>query len=252
MLTVTFAFVVATALFFLFRQTRWMGVVGVFVLLCISPLFFGGLLLLVGVAYYLFFRRRIFPIVPQSHNLLPDEAGRRTRNTFLPLLALVVGGALALGYSEPTSESAVSQIIGAVRSAPRDEVLVLRTPGGLLEVSRIQTTEVFDATVRHTILGVDIGETMPRIRVPAVYRYHVELEPEWRVVRSDGVFTLVAPTDEAEPAGRRGLRGHAEGRGRSLDPPAVHEHQGPEHAGAQHHREARAEGEEPRLHRPAA
>ena len=62
-----------------------------------------------------------------------------------------------------------------------------------MEVSRIHATEVFDATVKHTILGVDIGETMPRIRVPAVYRYHVELEPEWRVVRSDGVFTLVAP-----------------------------------------------------------
>lgn len=36
MLTVTFAFVVATALFLLFRPTRWMGVVGVIALLCIS------------------------------------------------------------------------------------------------------------------------------------------------------------------------------------------------------------------------
>ena len=34
---------------------------------------------------------------------------------------------------------------------------------------------------------------MPRIRLPAVYRYHIELAPEWRVVRTDGVFTVVAP-----------------------------------------------------------
>ena len=80
MLTVTFAFVVATALFFLFRQTRWMGVVGVFVLLCISPLFFGGLLLLVGVAYYFLFRRRIFPIVPQRTTCYPTRREAYTKH----------------------------------------------------------------------------------------------------------------------------------------------------------------------------
>lgn len=39
MLTITFAFVVATALFFVFERTRGMGVIGVFVLLtrCFSP-----------------------------------------------------------------------------------------------------------------------------------------------------------------------------------------------------------------------
>ena len=57
MLTITFAFVVATALFFLFDRTRWMGVIGVFVLLCIHPLFFTGLFLLLGVAFYFIFLR---------------------------------------------------------------------------------------------------------------------------------------------------------------------------------------------------
>ena len=57
MLTITFAFVVATALFFLFDRTRWMGVIGVFVLLCIHPLFFTGLFLLAGVAFYFIFLR---------------------------------------------------------------------------------------------------------------------------------------------------------------------------------------------------
>ena len=66
MLSVTFAFVVATALFFLFKQTRWMGVLGVFVLLCISPLFFTGILLLVGIACYFIFVRRTYHVIPKA------------------------------------------------------------------------------------------------------------------------------------------------------------------------------------------
>lgn len=58
MLTITFAFVVATGLFFLFERTRGMGVIGVFVLLCINPLLFTGLLLLAGGAAYFFLQRR--------------------------------------------------------------------------------------------------------------------------------------------------------------------------------------------------
>ena len=59
MVTITFAFVVATTLFFLFERTRWMGVVGVFVLLCINPLLFTGLLLIAGaVLYFIFLRRK--------------------------------------------------------------------------------------------------------------------------------------------------------------------------------------------------
>jgi len=45
----------------------------------------------------------------------------------------------------------------------------------------------------HSVLGIDIGETVPRIRVPAVYRYHIELAPRWRVLRTDELFTVVAP-----------------------------------------------------------
>lgn len=58
MLTITFVFVVATALFFVFERTRGMGVVGVFVLLCINPLLFSGLFLIVGLAVYFIFYRR--------------------------------------------------------------------------------------------------------------------------------------------------------------------------------------------------
>jgi hypothetical protein len=69
----------------------------------------------------------------------------------------------------------------------------MRTKGGLLEVSRIDATEVVDTRFVYSVLGLPVGETVPRIRVPAVYRYQVELAPEWRVLRTGEVFTVVAP-----------------------------------------------------------
>ena len=71
MLTITFAFVVATCLFFLFERTRGMGVIGVFVLLCINPLFFTALLLIVAgaVIYFIYLRR--------TKHELPKHLSRR-------------------------------------------------------------------------------------------------------------------------------------------------------------------------------
>ena len=58
MSSVAFAFVAATVLMFVFKQTRWMGIVAAFVLLAINPALFTGLLLAAGGGYYLFRRRR--------------------------------------------------------------------------------------------------------------------------------------------------------------------------------------------------
>jgi hypothetical protein len=69
----------------------------------------------------------------------------------------------------------------------------LRTPGGLLEVSRLYAIETLDTRVTHTFLGIEIGELVPQIRVPAVYTYTIELAKEWRILKTDGVFTVVVP-----------------------------------------------------------
>ena len=53
MLSVSFAFVVATILFFCFERTRWMGIVAVFVLLCINPFLVIGFVVLVVIAAWL-------------------------------------------------------------------------------------------------------------------------------------------------------------------------------------------------------
>jgi hypothetical protein len=79
------------------------------------------------------------------------------------------------------------------RTMTTDEAIVMRTSGGLLEVAIIKSPERFEAAQNHTILGVDVGKTVSRIRVPAVFRYHIELAPEWKILLRDKAFIVVAP-----------------------------------------------------------
>jgi hypothetical protein len=115
------------------------------------------------------------------------------RTLVVALVSLAAGAALAVAFMKVASFRLWSTDRGEVRSASGDEIMVMRTPGGLLEVSRIRATEEFDTRFVHTLVGIPVGETVPRIRVPAVYRYHIELAPEWRVLRTRDTFTVVAP-----------------------------------------------------------
>lgn len=79
-------------------------------------------------------------------------------------------------------------------SAALDQVEVIRTEGGLLQVSTIQAPEYFKAVKPHDILGFDLGATTTHIRVPATFHYHIELAREWKVrVRPDGTVIVIAP-----------------------------------------------------------
>ena len=74
------------------------------------------------------------------------------------------------------------------------ESVLLRTPGGRLEVAELKQVETFEVSRDHDVLGVPVGSTFSRIRVPAHYRYHVELAPEWRVtVQPGGGVRVIAP-----------------------------------------------------------
>jgi hypothetical protein len=91
----------------------------------------------------------------------------------------------------------VSDPVPAVRVALADEPVVMRTKGGLLEVSTVRAEERFDTVKDHTALGVHLGKTAARIRVPAVYRYHIELAPEWKILLRDKTFIVIAPPVKA-------------------------------------------------------
>jgi hypothetical protein len=113
-----------------------------------------------------------------------QQSGRNSRI----VLAVVAVTALLFAYNglETDTERSVSSPIGT-------EIVVLRTPGGLLEVSSLQTVEHFDKRFVYELLGFQVGETVAHIRVPAVFRYRIELAPVWRVTRDGRQFTVVAP-----------------------------------------------------------
>jgi hypothetical protein len=90
---------------------------------------------------------------------------------------------------------AQSSRLAEVRLAAPDQVAVIRTKGGLLQVSTLKSTETFQSTRDHAIffgLG-HLGTTVTQIRVPAVFNYHIELAPEWKVTLRDKTFIVVAP-----------------------------------------------------------
>ena len=80
-----------------------------------------------------------------------------------------------------------------VQLASPDRVEVIRTKGGLLQVSTLRSFETFQATKDHQIFGVPLGHTTTQIRVPAVFHYHIELAPEWKVSLIDKTMLVIAP-----------------------------------------------------------
>lgn len=193
MTTLTIALIVCTALCLAFKESRGLGIAGVLVLILIAPFVLGALLVFAGLAYYLLLRRGRHGPIQQGGVLVTDEASRRRRGLGVLVLAAGVAGVLAVAYA-PMEDGGIYEVVqGVTRSAPAEEIIVVRSPGGLLQTATVKADEVVDATFTHRILGVKIGEVYPRIRCRAYYSYHVKLQPEWRVVRKDGVITALAP-----------------------------------------------------------
>ena len=87
-----------------------------------------------------------------------------------------------------------------LRSPPKTTItvsaenrVVMRTPGGLLEVSTVTAEERFDSTTTHTVLGVPVGKTVAQVRVPAVYRYHISLAKDWTFRSTGNALVVIAP-----------------------------------------------------------
>lgn len=115
------------------------------------------------------------------------------KRSLLGYLAVAVAAAVlaVLGYRALFSKPDV-----VITSPLTDEMLVMRTEGGMLEVSRVKAREVFDASFAHQFLFLDLDPTVTRIRVPAVYTYRIPLAKEWKVLRVGEEFAVVAPKVE--------------------------------------------------------
>lgn len=76
---------------------------------------------------------------------------------------------------------------------PTEIPLVIRTPGGLLEVATVRATERFSRRDTKSFWGIDLGETVTEIQLQAIYRFHMPMAQRWPVQLRDGVAEVNAP-----------------------------------------------------------
>lgn len=107
------------------------------------------------------------------------------------LTVLLLISASANGYlylqNQKTSMQPWTIVVG--------EMIVMRTNGGVLEVSTVTGHEQFNQASSTTIFGFTIptSEVIATVQAKATYRYHVKLAPEWKFFRRGNVFTVIAP-----------------------------------------------------------
>jgi hypothetical protein len=88
-----------------------------------------------------------------------------------------------------------------VRTLDPAQVVVLRTPGGFLEVSTLVKTEEFRWRSSYTCLGQDcgalfgalVGERIGQIRVPTHYIYRIPLADIWTLRLEGDAYVLSVP-----------------------------------------------------------
>lgn len=106
-------------------------------------------------------------------------------------IALVIAASLGAGaYFSGNMKLGTKEPVTIVA---QDEQVVMRTKGGLLEVSMISAIETLEQATNYSAGWISLGKATTRIRVPATFRYHVELAPEWRFMRRDKTFVVIAP-----------------------------------------------------------
>lgn len=84
------------------------------------------------------------------------------------------------------------------------QVIVLRTPGGLLEVATLNRVEEFGWQTKYTCPLLDcgklLGATVTRVRVPVHYTYRIPLAATWELRLEGKEYVLyVPPVQPATP-----------------------------------------------------
>ena len=77
------------------------------------------------------------------------------------------------------------------------QVIVLRTPGGMLEVATLNRVEEFGWQTTYSCPLIDcgklLGATVTRLRVPVNYTYRIALAETWSLRREGSDYVLVVP-----------------------------------------------------------
>jgi hypothetical protein len=76
--------------------------------------------------------------------------------------------------------------------------VVMRSPGGLLEIATVTVHERFTRTDTKAFWGLPLGTTVSIIQVPVTYRFHVEMAREWPIHLQGK--TAIVRTGEVQPS----------------------------------------------------
>lgn len=72
---------------------------------------------------------------------------------------------------------------------------VVSTEGDILELAQVEAEESFTRADSRSLFGdmVYLGTTISEIRVPVVFRYHLKLSDEWKIVIQDQEVRVLSP-----------------------------------------------------------
>lgn len=80
-----------------------------------------------------------------------------------------------------------------------DEIILLRTPGGMLEVSTLVRNEEFKWSTAYTCPLVKceelFGKTVSELRVPVHYTYRIALASTWTLRLRNGSYEVLVPKE---------------------------------------------------------
>ena len=117
----------------------------------------------------------------------------RINGLTIAALLLVVAGALFWMLRGTTTHEI------QIHELAKDEIILVRTPGGMLEVSTLIKNEDFGWSTEHSCPPVDcsfLGKTVSQLRIPAHYTYRVPLAAHWTLRFKGSYYELKVPAVE--------------------------------------------------------
>ena len=118
-----------------------------------------------------------------------------TRNKWLIIGGLaIILAATAVGFQLRTTGLGTTD--EAVELIDPARVVVLRTPGGVLQVAQLERSEAIEWKTSWTCHLIDCGrlpQTVSRVEVTARYTYTIALAKDWKLEPRDGAYLLKVP-----------------------------------------------------------
>jgi hypothetical protein len=111
--------------------------------------------------------------------------------TKVTIVAVAAVSAVAVAGASWTLYRALAERLPSWSGQPQtrayaENIVVMPTAGGQLEIATVTATEVFERRDPKILDPkffdrIDLGTTVSRIRVEVVYRYHIRLATQWRL-----------------------------------------------------------------------